>query len=170
MLVGCVNSGATDSAQMSKYVIFRDDDVAPGVKFDELEAVNQVHIDKNVPVTLGIVPHPYTTPSGNQLLANGPFLAYMRSIATNHLFEFAQHGYTHQNMRSQGDPSEFYGRPYAAQYNAIKRGRDDITQAFGVVPTTFLPPFDKSDNNTLKAAKALGFTEYCTASGIQRGH
>ena len=60
-------------------------------------------------------------------------------------------------------PSEFYGRPYAVQYDTIKKGRDDIKQAFGVVPTTFIPPFDKSDNNTLKAAKALGFTEYSTA-------
>ena len=55
------------------------------------------------------------------------------------------------------------GGPIPFSTDAIKKGRDDITQAFGVVPTTFMPPFDKSDNNTLKAAKALGFTEYSTA-------
>jgi len=153
--------GAEDAGQTKKYVIFRDDDVAPKAKFAELQAVNQVHIDKNVPVTLGIVPHQNAS-AGNQLLQDRQFLNYMQSIASNRLFEFAQHGYTHQsgNMAS---PSEFYGRPYTVQYDTIKKGRDDITRAFGVVPTTFVPPFDKGDNNTLKAAKALGFTEYSTA-------
>ncbi len=165
MLFSCAGSGATDNAQTNKYVIFREDDVAPNADFAELQAVNQVHIDKNVPLTLGIIPHPYPTPSGNQLIeVNHQFLDYMRSIASNHLFQFAQHGYTHQNIApSLRGPSEFYGRPYAAQYDAIKQGRDDITQALGVTPTSFLPPFDKSDNNTLKAAQALGFAEYCTA-------
>jgi len=36
-------------------VVFREDDVAPKADFAELQAVNQVHIDKNVPVTLGII-------------------------------------------------------------------------------------------------------------------
>jgi peptidoglycan/xylan/chitin deacetylase (PgdA/CDA1 family) len=155
--------GVEDNGQTRKYVIFRDDDVAPRAKFAELQAVNQVHIDKNVPVTLGITPHQNAS-KGNQLLQDKPFLNYMRSIASNRLFEFAQHGYTHQSV-SIASPSEFYGRPYAVQYDTIKKGRDDITQAFGVVPTTFIPPFDKSDNNTLKAAKALGFTEYSTSFG-----
>jgi len=147
-----------------KYVIFRDDDVAPNAKFDELKAVNQVHIDKNVPVTLGIIPH-VRLASGNQLLSDEQFLNYMRSIASNRLFEFAQHGYTHKTDALGGYyvPSEFYGLPYAIQYDTIRHGRDDIRQAFGVTPTTFLPPFDKGDDNTLRAAKALGFTDYCTA-------
>jgi peptidoglycan/xylan/chitin deacetylase (PgdA/CDA1 family) len=173
MLFTGAGSGATGSAQTTKYVIFRDDDVAPNADFAELQAVNQVHIDKNVPVTLGIIPHPYPAPSGNQLIeVDQTFFDYMQSLTSNHLFQFAQHGYTHLDVGpSPEGPSEFYGRPYAAQYDAIKKGRDDITQAFGVTPTSFLPPFDKSDNNTLKAAKALGFTEYSTAFAdfIQNG-
>ena len=145
--------GVEANGQTRKYVIFREDDVAPRADFAEQQAVNQVNIDKNVPATLGITPHQNAS-KGNQLLQDKQFLNYMRSITSNHLFEFAQHGYTHQSV-SLASPSEFYGRPYAVQYNAIKKGRDDITQAFGVVPTTFMPPFDKSDNNTLKAAKAL---------------
>ncbi|MGZ4920314.1 MAG: DUF2334 domain-containing protein [Halobacteriota archaeon] len=154
--IGTVNS-------TKKYVVFRCDDVAPKAKFAELQALTQVHVDMNVPVTLGVVPHP-TTGAGNELLADSKFVSYMKSLASNNLFEFAQHGYTHQNqgMNTFG-PSEFYGRPYALQYNAIKQGRDDIHAAFGVTPTSFIPPFDKGDDNTLKAAKALGFTEYSTA-------
>jgi peptidoglycan/xylan/chitin deacetylase (PgdA/CDA1 family) len=171
MLCTGAGSGATTgassggSAQTNKYVIFREDDVAPNADFAELQAVNQLNINMNVPVVMGIIPHPYTTPSGNQLIeVNHTFLEYMRSLTSNHLFQFAQHGYTHLDLGpSPVGPSEFYGRPYATQYDAIKQGRDDITQAFGVTPTSFLPPFDKSDNNTVKACKALGFTEYSTA-------
>jgi peptidoglycan/xylan/chitin deacetylase (PgdA/CDA1 family) len=165
---------AESNEHAKKYVAFREDDVAPNAKFAQLEAVNQLTIDKNVPVTLGIVPHPNPLPAGNQLLANSDFLAYMRSIASNHLFQFGQHGYTHQDLGpSNSGPSEFYGRPYVAQYQAIKRGRDDIIQAFGIKPTSFLPPFDKSDSNTLKAAQALGFKEYSTAFAdfnVNQGH
>ncbi len=160
-----VGRGQTTSAATStkKYVIFRCDDVTPKAKFAELQAVNHVHIAKNVPVTLGIIPHP-TVGAGNELLADSQFASYMKSLASDHLFEFAQHGYTHQNQTmSPSGPSEFYGRPYAAQYNAIKQGQDDIRKAFGVTPTSFIPPFDKSDMNTLRAAKALGFTEYSTS-------
>lgn len=108
------------TGQPTKYVVFRDDDVAPQAKFAELEAVDQVHIDKNVPVTLSIILHQNAT-ADNQLLTDKQFLDYMRSIASNHLFEFAQHGYSHQGISTAG-PSEFYGRPYTVQYDTIKRG------------------------------------------------
>ncbi|MGZ7194354.1 MAG: DUF2334 domain-containing protein [Halobacteriota archaeon] len=161
-----VGSGQATNATTSakKYVVFRCDDVAPNVNFAALQATNRVHSDKNVPITLGIVPH-VTAGTGNELLANSQFSAYMKPLASNRLFEFAQHGYTHQNQGGASGQSEFYGRPYAVQYTVIKQGRDDIREAFGVTPTSFIPPFDKSDDNTLRAAQALGFTEYSTSFG-----
>jgi len=58
MLCTGASSGATTSAssggsaQTNKYVIFREDDVAPNADFAELQAVNQLNINMNVPVTL----------------------------------------------------------------------------------------------------------------------
>jgi peptidoglycan/xylan/chitin deacetylase (PgdA/CDA1 family) len=180
-------------AQTKKYVIFRDDDVAPkpGRDIDSLEAVNQVHIDENVPVTLAIIPHPASQgndaqlfPDGtpvlfgpnfpgtntlaNELLQEPAFYNYMRSIATNPLFEFAQHGYTHINnglTPGSSNKSEFAGEPFDVQYDAIRQGRNDIEDAFGITPTTFVPPYDHGDLTTLEALRALGFTEYCTGAG-----
>jgi hypothetical protein len=60
VLFSTVHVNAQDvegGGQTKKYVVFRDDDIAPRAKFAQLEAVNKVHIDKNVPVTLGIIPH-----------------------------------------------------------------------------------------------------------------
>ncbi len=177
---------------VKKYVIFRDDDVAPWwCSGDTLQAVNQVHIDENVPVTLAIVPDPHAigtdsqvfqlpegqpTPNvvaisgaspANELLQDPAFLAYMRSISSNPLFEFAQHGYSHKNdkLLNSSEPSEFAGESASVQYEAIQKGRDDITEAFGITPTTFVPPFDHGDANTLEAVQALGFTDYCSGRG-----
>jgi len=151
--------------------------------------VNQVHFEKNVPVTLAVVPDPHTkgldsqvfqfghdqpiggvTPivslsTNNELLQDPAFFAYMWSISSNPLFEFAQHGYSHKNDGlSHNFTSEFSGEPYTVQYEAIQKGRDDIKDAFGITPTTFIPPFDRGDRNTLEALQALGFTEYCSGA------
>jgi peptidoglycan/xylan/chitin deacetylase (PgdA/CDA1 family) len=150
------------NATLEKYIIFRDDDIAPWNKVDTLKLVNQVHIDENVPVTLGIVPHPSLVKQGNVLPADAEFFDYMQSISSNPLFEFAQHGYAHRD--NTGTPhSEFYGLPYSRQYETIKSGQSDLVNAFGVTPTTFIPPWNKGDDNTLKAIKSLGFTEYSSA-------
>ncbi|MGD0172417.1 MAG: DUF2334 domain-containing protein [Halobacteriota archaeon] len=199
-------AGVTSSITAKKYVVFRDDDVGFG-NLSALEAVDQVHIEENVPVTLAIIPHPNPCGTGNELLQPqfAPVLNYLLSIVNNPLFEFAQHGYNHYDYTQDGPPScsastvgagvpqvvgpagpyyevgeipglgaqlvgaarpsEFIGRSYADQYNAITQGRDDMIQALGVAPTTFIPPFDAGDQNTLKAATALGFTLYSTGPG-----
>jgi len=178
---------ANVQASNAKHFIFRDDDIAPFASFgrlNALKAVNHVHTDKNVPVTLGIIAHPDPGFSGNELMADKETLSYLQSLATNPLFELAQHGYTHfddtqstvgaspsrmfgatpyqERLVGAGVYSEFRGRSYADQYNKIKWGRDDITEALGVTPTTFIPPWNIGDQNTLKAATALGFTLYST--------
>ncbi len=164
-MLGSTAVVSAQPAPMEKYIAFRDDDVAPFVSVDTLKAVNQVHIDEKVPVTLGIIPHPYPSVTGNELLQDNQFLVYMQSIATNPLFEFAQHGYTHVNDHLLPQASEFAGRPYAQQLELMQNGHADIKEAFGVTPSTFIPPFDKGDNNTLKAAATLGFTYYSTSPG-----
>jgi len=146
-----------------KYVIFRDDDVAPWNQLDTLKLINQIHMDKNVPVTLGIVPHPSLVKPGNLFYADSKFFEYMKSISSNPLFEFAQHGYTHHDNSGAPHQSEFYGYPYSDQYATIKKGQLDFINAFGMKPTTFIPPWNRGDDNTLKALKALGFAEYSSS-------
>jgi peptidoglycan/xylan/chitin deacetylase (PgdA/CDA1 family) len=199
-----IPAGVTSISTAKKYVVFRDDDVGFG-NLSALEAVDQVHIKENVPVTLAIIPHANPCGKGNELLQDTSVTNYLLSIVHNPLFEFAQHGYNHHDYADNGPPncaassadvgvpqvvgpagpyyevgeslgpggqlvgatyaSEFRGRPYADQYNAIKQGRQDMIQALGVAPKTFIPPFDSGDQNTLKAASALGFTLYSTGPG-----
>jgi peptidoglycan/xylan/chitin deacetylase (PgdA/CDA1 family) len=157
-------AASTQQAEAKKYIAFRNDDIRPGMSLNGLKAVNQVHIDENVPVTLGIVPHPNESEQANQLLQDGVFVPYMQSIAPNPLFEFAQHGYSHTRNQVSEKASEFIGLSYDDQYNRILKGRTDFVQAFGMAPKTFIPPFDNFDSNTLKAVAALGFTEFSAGS------
>ena len=125
----------------------------------------------------------------NELFLDTSMLNYLLSIKTNPLFEFVQHGYTHASggvgstlvsggstawhpsadrlngstrlvgAQLVGD-SEYSGRPYADQYNSIKHGWDDIAEALGVTPRTFVPPWNEADENTVLAAHAVGHTLY----------
>jgi peptidoglycan/xylan/chitin deacetylase (PgdA/CDA1 family) len=155
--------------------MFRDDDVTP-MALNDLKAVNQVHIDEGVPVTLGLIPA-QSFPS----LAQGQcshivvseetsatFVAYLRSLTSNGLFELAQHGYEHcNNSRLYGVPlaSEFRGMPYSEQYRLIEVGRNAMQSAFGAAPTTFIAPYNAGDENTLTALSTLGFTVYSSYQG-----
>ncbi|HYC20629.1 MAG TPA: DUF2334 domain-containing protein [Candidatus Bathyarchaeia archaeon] len=199
-----IPAGVTSTSTAKKNVVFRDDDVYFG-NLSALEAVNQVHIEEHVPVTLAIIPHADPCGQGNEMLQDTSVTNYLLSIEHNPLFEFAQHGYNHYDYAEKGAPncaasgagagvprvagpagpyyeagerpgpegklvgatfpSEFYGRPYADQYNVINQGRQDMIRALGVAPKTFIPPFDAGDQNTLTALSALGFTLYNTGPG-----
>ncbi len=152
----------------AKRVMFRDDDVAS--LSDALRAVNQVHIDEGVPVTLGVIPA-RSFPSQNATdfdLWNSPFAQYMRTLESTTLFEIAQHGWNHSNNSGRYNvsrASEFRGMPYDEQYGLIENGQGIIQKAFGFKPTTFIAPYNTGDENTLKALSALGYTVYSSYDG-----
>ena len=96
------------------------------------------------------------------------FVDYLQPLASSGLFELAQHGYAHcDNSKLYGItvPTEFRGMPYDEQERLIADGRSLMQNAFGVAPTTFIPPFNTGDENTLKVLNELGFTVYCSYPG-----
>jgi peptidoglycan/xylan/chitin deacetylase (PgdA/CDA1 family) len=162
------NAQETTGAQ-TKRVMLRNDDITPW-SLDALRAVNQVQIDEGVPVTLSVIPTSLF-PSQNATsddLWNTPFAQYMRSLASTTLFEIGQHGYNHANNSGRYNvslASEFRGMPYYEQYELIENGRSIMQQAFGSAPTTFIPPYNTGDENTLRALSALGYTVYSSYEG-----
>lgn len=174
LLLGSIpasNAEVTTGAQ-AKRVMFRSDDVTP-MSLSALKAVNQVHIDEGVPVTLGVIParsFPLQSQCNPSVANNSSseMIEYLRPLTSSGLFELAQHGYGHcNNSRLYGVPlaSEFQGMPRYEQYRLINEGRSSMEQAFGVAPTTFIPPFNTGDENTLKTVSALGFTVYSSFAG-----
>ena len=194
-LVNIPAIAATEVQSSPKRVIFRDDDVTPW-SLDALKAVNQVHIDEGVPVTLGVIPAvslpvqgqyklyvPTTSSSDTfgeylrSLASSGQlelragsiesFVEYLRPLASSGRFELAQHGYNHSDNSKPPHlvPTEFRGESYATQYKNIRKGRSLMQNAWGFAPTTFVPPYNTGDQNTITALSRLGFKVYSSYAG-----
>ena len=120
------------------------------------------------PVPFGVIPLASLANTSQGDAGITAFVAYLRSLASNNLFELAQHGYDHHdNHELYGGqvPSEFRGMPYDQQYAEIAEGRNLMQSAFGTAPTSFIPPYNIGDYNTLKALAALNFTVYSSCPG-----
>jgi hypothetical protein len=70
--------------------------------------------------------------------------------------EIAQHGYSHQT-RDANYFSEFDGMPAEEQIERIAKGTEYLEDRFKVAITTFIPPWNRYDSNTLFALQSAGF-------------
>ncbi|SFL39235.1 Peptidoglycan/xylan/chitin deacetylase, PgdA/CDA1 family [Halogranum rubrum] len=137
-------------------VIFRNDDIQPYYRQPEMRAVDQVFVDEGVPVTQGVIP---TTADG-AILSEGQLCQYIRTQSTTHpdTFEYVLHGYTHNATTTFYGGSEFGDVAYATQYQQISDGTDILESCTGERSTTFIPPFDTYDNNTVRALTRQNYT------------
>jgi len=136
-------------------VIVRNDDIQPCFAFDRFVKVNDIFLEKAVPVTLSVIPF-----IGNHTLDEDPTLVdYLKDLKRTHpnLFEIALHGYDHQMLSDFYGGSEFGGVEYPNQYGRIILGKKALKKTLNIDPVTFIPPFGTYDNNTVLALKELGF-------------
>lgn len=145
-----------DWKQYQSVVIFRNDDIQPYYRRAEMEAVDEVFVEEGVPVTQGVIPR-----NDNESLdPNQQLCQYLRDRATAHpdLFEFALHGYTHEELTSFHSGSEFGGLAYEKQHHRISEGTRTLESCIGERPRTFIPPLDTYDNNTVRALVEANYT------------
>jgi peptidoglycan/xylan/chitin deacetylase (PgdA/CDA1 family) len=84
------------------------------------------------------------------------------------VLEVAQHGYSHQTVRSklagaQRGCTEFYGVDYDSQLEKLSKGQTHLEETLGTKVSTFIPPWNSYDCNTLRALESLGFR--CISAG-----
>lgn len=104
-------------------VIFRNDDIQPWYNTEEMQAVDDVFIEEEVPVTLGIIPNP----GGELPLTDDEATCeYLGSLEADHpgQFEMALHGYTHEEKTDFYNGSEFGGVPYETQAEWLASGEE----------------------------------------------
>ncbi len=126
-------------------VFFRDDDVDE----DEptLRRLLALFAQKNVPVSLGVIPAKLTTEGINLLT----------EFATS--IEIVQHGWQHINHELTGRKCEFgSSRSFDEQLADIARGQARMHEAFGEhwFPA-FIPPWNRCTAHTHQALAQLGF-------------
>ncbi len=148
-------------------VVFRNDDPSAASNLEHERENFGLFERYGVPQTLAVVPRVAITDhhdpdgTGERLLSENPeMLEFLRNYAKRTGSEIALHGYTHRANRFS-DPrvreySEFKYLPLDEQQEMIRLGVQILEQAFGVRPVTFVPPWNRWDDNTIAACAHNG--------------
>ncbi len=73
------------------------------------------------------------------------------------ILDIALHGYSHQTISAK-QMTEFSGLAYNAQVERLAKGKNFLEGIINAPVTTFVPPWNKYDLNTLRALEELGFS------------
>lgn len=122
-----------------------------------MRAVNQVFIEEDVPVTLGIIPN-----AGGDLPVTDDEVTceHLRTLQSEHpgQFEMALHGYTHARETGFHGGSEFGNLSYDSQSERIAEGKRLLGQCVRSSSKTFIPPMNTYDDTTVRALSEQGYT------------
>ena len=157
-----------NALQCKVIVVFRNDDPSACSDVDHERRCADMFEQYEVPQTLGIVPlHCADNPCdrGKQRLVrldeNMAMVEFLREHVSRSQSEIALHGCTHQVNRlsnpSRRERFEFEGLPFREQEELIARGTQVLAECFGVRPSTFIPPWNRLDHNTLRACSTQGY-------------
>ncbi len=155
-------------------VIFRLDDYDPSCSSigTELLTVFQEH---NIPCTYGVIPYAsdtFTDDPANCMAIDLETAGKLTGAVRSGLVEVALHGFTHSaNAIAPTRPvyeSEFRGLGYSSQLRMLSAGKATLESLYHVSVTTFIPPWNSYDENTLRALEDLGF-EVVSSSGQTYG-
>jgi len=146
------------------FVVFRYDDFSSQSSPDLDEVIIQTLQNYRIPVTLGVIPNMAAVnaldPREQELVPlSSDKIRVLIEIRDTGFMEIAQHGYSHQTFReqTQGGFTEFVGMSYEGQLKRIKNGKAFLEERLGIEITTFIPPYDSYDSNTIIAVEATGF-------------
>ncbi|MFY9300837.1 MAG: polysaccharide deacetylase family protein [Candidatus Nitrosotenuis sp.] len=122
-------------------VAFRLDDVQDFFLSPAQQAIISTFKDKNAPLTLGVI--------GGVTGTEQKLVSTIRGGLTEDEIEIANHSWRH---------NVYTKMTKADQAADIKKTNDKISEVFGVRPTTFIPPENLFNNDTISVLKENGFT------------
>ncbi len=145
-------------------VVLRYDDPSGKTPVEEITRLAEALRRHEMCCTVGVIPfacagdshdpkeqsfHPLTEPIAEALAES----------AREGLFEIGLHGYSHQtnSRHTEGWFSEFKGLAYEEQLEKIAEGKNVLERMLGLSVTTFIPPWNSYDANTVRALEAAEF-------------
>ncbi len=143
-------------------VIFRYDDYSANSVTDAELKIIDIFRKHGIPITFGIIPFKVSgdpeDPSPRDLI---PLDSVKRKILKRGyeegILDISMHGYSHQT-NSSAYLSEFVNLDFNDQVKILSEGRKYLQNITGAPVTTFLPPWNTYDLNTLSALERSGFT------------
>jgi len=115
-----------------------------------------------IPINLGVIPF---DKSGNFIDSlSGQELKQLKKYISENLVEIAVHGYKHKNnLNDLKLYSEFKDVEYKIQNKWLKEGKQKLENYLNSKITTFIPPWNSYDVNTLRALEQNNFR--CISGG-----
>lgn len=127
-------------------VAFRLDDIQDywlnGVQIKVMEIFDE----KNLPLTIGII--------GNEIGEDPEIVSYINQTIHKNLLEIANHGWNHEDFTESDQET---------QSLLIKQTNKKLQHLFGVMPSVFIPPYNKFDNGTISAMKENNITHFSSS-------
>ena len=147
-------------------VIFRLDDVSASTTSFDGRFVKLLR-EHDVAATLGVIP--FVTAGDVHEAGTQPLLPFVpdgleaADLIDRGQIEIAMHGFSHQAQAPAGNRTcgEFGGLAVAEQESRIAAGKRHLEQAAGVNVSTFIPPWNGYDSDTLKTLSQNGFRTLC---------
>ncbi len=167
LMVPCLVLLVSIPAPAASILIFRLDDYRAAIPSD----VDRLSIDirildlfsrYEIPLTLAVIPLAQTGQGGSDVSAYRPITKDRERIRLiTETFkaadiEIALHGLRHE--RNNVGRSEWRKRPYLDQLADLTIGKQMLEESFGRPVTTFVPPWNSLEWNTIIALEQLSFT------------
>jgi len=145
-------------------IVFRFDDYSSRSTTDLEVRLLDAFKKYNVPLTFGVIPYVWAKDvhdlSPKSVVPLTPLKAdILRDAIKAGILEVALHGYSHQTLSSPVNArySEFSGLDYTGQFERIAGGKNLLEKMLGIQITTFIPPWNSYDLNTIKVLEKIGF-------------
>jgi len=163
-IIGCSNQPIEEK---KINVVFRFDDPSALSSTETEIKIIDAFREHNASITFGVIPFicagdvKVTTPCN--VVPLGPKKGKLLKKAVKEgVLDIALHGYSHQTIDTK-EKREFRGLDYNSQLEKLTKGKKQLEKMIGVSPTTFVPPWNQYDSNTLKALEVLGFSTLSAA-------
>jgi peptidoglycan/xylan/chitin deacetylase (PgdA/CDA1 family) len=149
------------------YVVFRLDDFSALSSADFELRIIEAFRKAKASMTIGVIPFDHTAsdadPSSQDVVPLTPMkAATLKAAIKDGTVDVALHGYSHQAINAE-HTAEFSGLGYDMQLERLAKGKEYLEAMIGVPVTTFVPPWNRYDLNTIRALEELGFSTISAA-------
>ncbi|MFK7696941.1 DUF2334 domain-containing protein [Paenibacillus sp. HJGM_3] len=150
--------------------IFRFDDIAPNMNWENYFRVKDILVKYNVKPILGVIPDNQDPELKKFPLCAGNFWNEIQSVQDRG-WEIALHGYQHKfstncaGILGINRFSEFAGVPFDQQLLKLTMGKE-ILEKNNIEAVAFMAPAHSFDNNTLIALKQIGILKITDGYGL----
>lgn len=148
------------SPQKTIQVVFRFDDYSTSSNTALEQRILMEFSNLGAPITFAVIPFEAEGYVNGQVANLTPLSddkgLILKQAAQNGIVEVALHGHIHCSVR-EGDPAEFIGLGLPNQQARLEAGKALLEQITQATVTTFVPPWNQFDDDTLHALRASGF-------------